>query len=277
MVTVRDSASAANIPPAEIEPCWAGSPTRITRAPEAAASPHTAAKSRVASWEASSMMTVPPAGIGLEPPLPSALFLAAVRRRATVSERTPRASPRVAAATAVGAVATTLWAPAASATRASMVVLPAPAGPTTTAPAVGDATSWRAASAWSAPRPSTSSRARRAWAAAVSPTGEDSQAAVVTSAAISPGEYHRLSWCTSRWCSWRRRAQPSRSTNSMPLGPPAPVRESAPLAVMVASTALSMSASVSPDAICSATAARCSTVASATCTRWAAITTSGRS
>ena len=99
------------------------------------------------------------------------LSLAATSSRATVSERTPMAAPRVAAATAVGATATTLWCPAASATRASMAVLPDPAGPTTTAPVVGEATSWRAASAWSAPSPSVSSRAARASAAAMSGCG----------------------------------------------------------------------------------------------------------
>ena len=177
------------------------------------------------------MMTVPPAGTGLESsgldpadldpvagcePGPVGLSLAATSSRATVSERTPMAAPRVAAATAVGATATTLWCPAASATRASMAVFPDPAGPTTTAPVVGEATSWRAASVWSAPSPSVSSRAARASAAAVSSAGEDSQAAVVTSAASSPGEYQRSWWSIRRRWSSDRSAPPRRSTSPTP-------------------------------------------------------------
>ncbi|MDE0118005.1 MAG: hypothetical protein OXT07_15485 [bacterium] len=203
-----EAATASNMPPADTEPCWAGSPTSTTRAPAAAALPHSAAKSLVLSWPASSTITHPPSGIDSPDELMSATVLDAV----------PSAAPRVPAATAVGAAAMIRSCPTAAAMLDKAVVFPDPAGPISTLPVVAVAISPFAAWAWSSPSPPTSMRST---AAPSTGAGDASQAAVACSAATRPGDHQRPS------CRTRRRSSRSRSALAVAAAISSPARPTA--------------------------------------------------
>ena len=139
----------------------------------------------MSSWPASSTMTHPPRGT----------WSSDRAARAAVSPPTSRAAPRLAAASAVGATASTRSAPTAAATRLSISVLPAPAGPSTSTPWVAELRMVSTAAAWSPPSPAVSTSAA---AAAAGWASEASQDTAATSAEASPVEYQRPSRSTKR-------------------------------------------------------------------------------